>query len=300
MSRSLYKIIPTGLITFVVCFVLGFEVNGQRPASKSTTLIRTAETEKRPAKTVASRFSAAAFENKRSIDSMQWTFAGKPQTGWALYSLLIGETIGSDHKPDTSEFAASLSKWQSGTGAEPTGILDRETLEALIKLWQAGRRLGAVEYVPQLFSAPIADFFDPTRSPDLLQLDRETYSAYKLMTAAAAKDLRKVLSVDQAGGLATNERSFRIISAYRSPEYQEQLRRKEPTAGRGALAKNSVHSTGRALDIYVGGEPVSTKDANRAIQVKTPAYKWLVKNARRFGFRPYFYEPWHWEYVPGK
>jgi zinc D-Ala-D-Ala carboxypeptidase len=47
----------------------------------------------------------------------------------------------------------------------------------------------------------------------------------------------------------------------------------------------------------VGGEPVKTEDANRLIQVQTPAYKWLVKNAHRFGFYPYFYEPWHWEFV---
>ncbi|HZH32789.1 MAG TPA: hypothetical protein VEY11_18625 [Pyrinomonadaceae bacterium] len=26
------------------------------------------------------------------------------------------------------------------------------------------------------------------------------------------------------------------------------------------------------------------------------AYRWPVRNAERFGFRPYFYEPWHWEY----
>ena len=44
-------------------------------------------------------------------------------------------------------------------------------------------------------------------------------------------------------------------------------------------------------------EPVSTKDDNRAIQTQSKAYRWLVKNAGRFGFRPYFYEPWHWEYV---
>ena len=24
---------------------------------------------------------------------------------------------------------------------------------------------------------------------------------------------------------------------------------------------------------------------------------WLVQNADKFGFRPYFYEPWHWEYA---
>ena len=120
------------------------------------------------------------------------------------------------------------------------------------------------------------------------------------MIAAASKDLGKELKFTANGELAPDEKFLRIISAYRSPEYQAQLRKREPNAGRAALAKNSPHFTGQALDIYVGGEPVTTKDVNRAIQVQTPAYKWLVKNAHKFGFYPYFYEPWHWEYVPSK
>jgi LAS superfamily LD-carboxypeptidase LdcB len=117
------------------------------------------------------------------------------------------------------------------------------------------------------------------------------------MLAAAVKDLGGQLKVTTSGELAPEEKFLRIVSAYRSPAYQESLRKKEPNAGRAALAKNSPHSTGHALDIYVGGEPVKTLDSNRMIQVQTPAYKWLVKNAHRFGFYPYFYEPWHWEYV---
>jgi LAS superfamily LD-carboxypeptidase LdcB len=26
-------------------------------------------------------------------------------------------------------------------------------------------------------------------------------------------------------------------------------------------------------------------------------YRWLVANADRFGFLPYAYEPWHWEWA---
>jgi LAS superfamily LD-carboxypeptidase LdcB len=94
-----------------------------------------------------------------------------------------------------------------------------------------------------------------------------------------------------------NANYFKIISAFRSREYQEELRRRSPNAGSAGLAVNSPHFTGRALDLYVGGDPVDTNDANRAIQVNSPAYRWLIRNAERFGFRPYFYEPWHWEYV---
>jgi zinc D-Ala-D-Ala carboxypeptidase len=94
-----------------------------------------------------------------------------------------------------------------------------------------------------------------------------------------------------------DERYLKIISAFRPREYQEQLRQQSPSADRAALAVNSPHFTGRALDLYVGGEPVSTKDSNRMIQTRTPVYRWLVQNANKFGFKPYFYEPWHWEYT---
>ena len=106
------------------------------------------------------------------------------------------------------------------------------------------------------------------------------------------------LKTTATGELAPEEKFLRIVSAFRSREYQAKLRAAEPNAGRAALAVNSPHFTGHAIDIYVGGEPVKTLDSNRAIQVQTPVYKWLVKNASKFGFYPYYYEPWHWEYVP--
>jgi LAS superfamily LD-carboxypeptidase LdcB len=117
------------------------------------------------------------------------------------------------------------------------------------------------------------------------------------MVAAAIADPTLNLAHTPDGELAATEKFLKILSAFRSREYQDQLRRQSPGAGSAGLAVNSPHFTGRALDLYVGGDPVDTKDSNRAIQVKTPVYQWLVRNAERFGFRPYFYEPWHWEYV---
>jgi LAS superfamily LD-carboxypeptidase LdcB len=146
-----------------------------------------------------------------------------------------------------------------------------------------------------LVTASVSNFYDPARPTDLLKVEAETFAAYKKMAAAAAFDLR--LKTDRQGDLAPEVQFLKIISAFRSREYQAGLRAASPNSGRAGLAVNSPHFTGSALDIYVGGEPVSTADANRAFQVKTPAYRWLVKNAARFGFYPYFYEPWHWEYV---
>jgi len=245
------------------------------------------------------RFAAAASQNSNLRNTLVWNF-GKAQTGWNIYVPLISQTIGTDASPDSTQFASALAKWQAKTSLTPNGILDADTLGAFTKFWQSQRFHGGNAVDSDLVQLPISEFYDPTRSPDLLQLERDTYAAYKRMIAAAAKDLRGQINVTKSGELAPDEKFFRIVSGYRSPEYQAQLRAREPGAGRIALAKNSVHFTGRAIDLYVGGEPTTTKDPNRMIQVQTPVYKWLVRNAHRFGFYPYFYEPWHWEYVPGK
>ncbi len=55
----------------------------------------------------------------------------------------------------------------------------------------------------------------------------------------------------------------------------------------------------QALWSTVLRNPDTTEDANRLFQSKTPTYRWLVANADRFGFFPYVFEPWHWEYAGG-
>ena len=236
-------------------------------------------------------------ENARLKDSLAWTFGGKTQRGWYLYVSLIQQTIGTEADAETPEFAQAVAAWQSKTNLKPTGIIDAETLSQLIKFWQA-QRLNSSQYPSdeQLFTVPGSDFYDPSRSAELRRVEREAYAAYKRMITAATAELK--LKTVQTGELAPNRQFLKIISSFRSREYQNKLRAASPNSGRAGLATNSPHFTGNALDIYVGGEPVSTKDENRAIQVETPEYKWLVKNASRFGFYPYFYEPWHWEYVP--
>ncbi|HLM00262.1 MAG TPA: D-alanyl-D-alanine carboxypeptidase family protein [Pyrinomonadaceae bacterium] len=240
---------------------------------------------------------AAIAENIRLKGSLAWAFGGKAQRGWYLYVSLIRETIQTEAAPETEEFARAVAAWQSASGIAQTGVIDETTLFQMIKGWQAQRLNSSRTPVPErLLDAPISNFYDPTRGADLLKVERETFDAYKRMVAEAAKELK--LKTTPGGELAPEEKFLKIVSSYRSREHQERLRAASPDSGRAGLAVNSPHFTGNALDIYVGGEPVSTADANRAIQVETPAYKWLVKNAARFGFRPYYYEPWHWEYVP--
>ena len=296
---------PTVFAVFLAALVFHFTFgknNAYAQMSGDRTLVsRTASSSSASSSAGAARFAAAASQNAGSLGSLSWVFSGKAQAGWRIYAPLIAQTIGTESSPDSNEFALNLSKWQAGHALEPNGILNQPTIDAFVKFWQA-QRLGRSGFpgADRLYSAPISEFYDQTRNANLLQLEKDTYAAYKRMLAAAAKDLKGSVKFTAQGELAPGEKFLRIVSAYRSPEYQAELRRKEPNAGRGALAKFSAHATGQALDLYVGGEPVSTKDPNRSVQVETPAYKWLVKNAHKFGFYPYFYEPWHWEYVPGR
>jgi zinc D-Ala-D-Ala carboxypeptidase len=262
------------------------EFSAPRPAPEKSAAVNLPAASKAP----------AVAENLQLKETMSWTFGGKQQRGWALYVLLIQKTLGTESAVETAEFAAAVADWQSRHELAPSGVVDQETLGRLIKFWQS-QRLNSSQYPAeeQLLTAPVASFYDSSRPADLLKVQHEAYAAYRKMIEAARSELQ--LKIDARGDFAPDEPYLKIISAFRSREYQAGLRAASPNSGRAGLAVNSPHFTGNALDIYVGGEPVSTADANRALQVRTPAYRWLVKNAARFGFYPYFYEPWHWEYV---
>jgi hypothetical protein len=246
-----------------------------------------------------SAMNSPAQQNARLKTELVWTFGGKQQRGWYLYVPLINQLLGTDKNPDTKEFADALARWQRSNNFTANGILDTDTLLHIINVWQTRRSKDHTIATPeQLMTAPPSDFYAPSRPEELRQVESQTYAAYKRMVAAAASDRSLGLAVTRNGELAASEQYLKIISAFRSPAYQDQLRQQSPNSGTAGLAKNSPHFTARALDLYVGGDPVSTDDRNRALQTQTKVYLWLVKNADKFGFTPYFYEPWHWEYQP--
>lgn len=291
--RAGLLILATGLIVLTALkTVTSFGQTKQSPGNsvvKPTADIRPAN--------VSAAFSTAAAQNALLRNDLKWIFGGKTQQGWGLYTALIQNLINTSGEPESPVFAEALARWQRLKGLSPSGILDEDTWMAMVVEWQGRRLKNKVPAQPaQLTNAPTSDFYDVTREPELRMIENETYIAYRKMVAAAVAD--KSLGLKRNGdGLAADENFLKVISSYRSREYQEELRRKSPNAGSAGLAVNSPHFTGRALDLYVGGKPVETNDFNRAIQVQTKVYQWLVKNAERFGFRPYYYEPWHWEYV---
>src|SRR5258706_8661386 len=268
-------------------------VSGDQSRVKSTVLVPKGSSD-----SALNASAPAASRNAALSTELTWTFGSKEQHGWYLYTSLIKRLIDTKDDAGSKGFAAALARWQQKSGLKPSGVLDEESLYAIVAEWQAARIKDRTPALAEaLLTAPTSDFFDPERLEELRQVERATYAAYKRMVAAALADRSLRLAGGSKGQLAADEKFLKIISSFRSREYQEKLRRESPQAGTAGLAINSPHFTGRALDLYVGGEPVSTNDANRALQVQTPVYQWLVKNAERFGFRPYFYEPWHWEYV---
>ncbi len=287
------------LLMFIAAFVVvvgvvSFGARGSGGQDSQTGQITTAQKAtgltNAPKSNTSTSTSEAAARNVVFRNELSWTFGGKQQRGWYLYDSLLAETLNTSGDSAGNAFAEAVAKWQKRRGLSPSGMLDESSWMAMVSHWQGNRlKNRASATADQLLLAPPSDFYDPSRAPELRQVEKNTYEAYKRMIAAAI--------ADPSLKLGASEKYFKIISAFRSREYQDELRRKSPNAGSAGLAVNSPHFTGRALDIYVGGDPVDTKDSNRAIQVNTPAYRWLARNAERFGFRPYFYEPWHWEYV---
>lgn len=284
--------VRTGVVVFILVVATphaGRLIEAETSSGQSKTKSTLKSSEARP---------SAAARNASLQNELEWELGGKQQRGWYLYVPLIRHLLKTQNDVDTNGFAMALERWQRKARLNPSGVLDKETLYSMISEWQRSRLKERGSPPPdQLTTGSPHDFYDPSRLDELRQVEKKTYAAYKRMIAAALTDPSLRLARGADGGLAPSEKYLKIVSAYRTPQYQDQLRRKTPEAGRAGLAVNSPHFTGRALDLYVGGDPVETKDSNRAVQIKTDAYQWLIKNAERFGFRPYFYEPWHWEYV---
>ncbi len=102
--------------------------------------------------------------------------------------------------------------------------------------------------------------------------------------------------------------NLRIISAYRSLDYQKTIIQNKLSKGQtiksilkvNALPGYSEHHTGCAIDIGSVGEAVLEERFDQS-----KAFSWLQDNAKRFGFYMSYpknnttgisYEPWHWCY----
>ncbi|MBO9500716.1 D-alanyl-D-alanine carboxypeptidase family protein [Brevundimonas sp. A19_0] len=239
-----------------------------------------------------------AVANGYSADWLMWQPFDQTERGWLTYLPLIQKEIGTRCAPDTPGFAQALATFQKRYDRVPNGLFDRGTFQVFKGVWQE-RRPFVMARVADICPEPPPQselgYLDPDeehadRMVRLLQYD--VLNAYRLMVRAARAEVPEI---------ADNPELLQIFSSYRDPDADTARCATEGNCDGLRRAACSPHRTGTAIDIYVGhlaGHGVdSTRWANRRHQSRGPAYRWLVENAARFGFVPYAYEPWHWEWT---
>lgn len=241
------------------------------------------------------RFSLPAVENARSLHDLNWSPFGRVERGWEIYAPLIATEIDTRCAPPTPGFASALSRWQAARGLTATGRLDPETFLAMKRVWQQkrpfARRRGSCPPPPNaatLAGARAGEGYGGKHA----QLLPGAFEAYRRM----ARDARA-----QVPAIGAEPRYLQIFSAYRSPSHDAARCARDGNCNGIVRARCSPHRTGAAMDLYVGQapgyRPDSTADPNRLAMSKSPAYLWLVDNAHKYGFVPYAFEPWHWEWI---
>lgn len=236
---------------------------------------------------------AAAGANARSLAALAWSPFGRPETGWTIYAPLIAREAGTGCGPETPGFAAAYAAWQGGQRLAADGIFKPEDFPRLRGVIETRRPFVQLTAkgicpAPPTETALLAAGPDEGYGGKVVSLRAGALAAYRRMAAAA-----------RSQGVAAGD-DFKLISGFRGPA-EEAAR----CAGGGcntiSKANCSAHRTGLAMDIYLGrapgADPVSSDEANRRAIVRTPAYRWLIANADRFGFVNYPFEPWHWEWT---
>lgn len=237
---------------------------------------------------------AAAAVNAVSLLNLDWKPFGRAEVGWSVYAPKVAVEIGTKCDAATPGFADKLAAWQARHHLPAHGKLDPPTFAAMKTVWQNERPFTRVASKTSCPASPPPETLAWSRASEgyggkLVQLRTGALAAYRDMVAAARRDLR-------------GERgAFLLFSGFRDPASDAARCTAEGNCNGIVRATCSAHRTGMAIDFLVGQAPGygpdSTADVNRAAMVQTPAYRWLLVNARRFGFVNYVFEPWHWEWT---
>lgn len=234
----------------------------------------------------------AAGVNVTTLRTLPWAPFGLRETGWASYAPLIATEIKSACPFTSPGFAQALATWQRANGLAATGFVDDRSFAAMKALWQSRRPFVALRGrgicpAPPATVLSVKGYLGKT-----VRVRPRALGAYRAMVAAAKADVP---------ALRGDARWLAIYSGFRDPASDAARCQTEGNCDGARRAVCSPHRTGLALDLYVGEAPGygpdSTKEPSRRAMSNTPAYRWLVANARRFGFVNYAFEPWHWEWT---
>jgi hypothetical protein len=242
-------------------------------------------------------YQTAATQNAQSLTTLAFAPFGRPETGWAIYAPGIADELRTDCGPDTPAFARALARWRGRHGLSRSGVFDAATFEAMKSGWQKSRPFvalrgeGVCPEAPDLLALEAAA---PEESDGgkIILLRPATLAALRRMTADARAKVPEA---------AADPERLMLFSGFRAPADDAARCEAQGNCNGLVRAQCSAHRTGLAMDLVLGAAPGfdvdSSADANRLWQTETPTYRWLVKNARRYGFVNYVFEPWHWEWV---
>ena len=246
------------------------------------------------------RWTEAALANALSLNALSWTPFNQVEIGWEAYVPLLQHEIGVRCDPAGGAFAAGLAAFQVRYNLSPTGVFDAATFTALKGVLQERRPFVMARVRNECPDPPplnqLGYLLPEEEHADRLTrlLRRDVLNAYRRMAATARSEVPAI---------AANPELLQIFSGFRDPETDAARCAQQGNCDGVRRAACSSHRTGAAIDLYVGHLPGmdvdSTAPESRRHMSRGPAYQWLVRNAGRFGFKPYLYEPWHWEYVGG-
>jgi D-alanyl-D-alanine carboxypeptidase len=247
----------------------------------------------------AVEWAAPAMANAISVHSLEWTPFGPAERGWEAYVPLIQQELGTDCPPNSPGFARALAAFQTRYGLPETGWFDPAAFQVFRGVWQERRPfiMARVREEPCPEPPPlnqlgylVAEEEHADRLTRLLR--RDVLDAYRRMVAAARAEVPEI---------AADPELLQIFSGFRDPEADAARCAQQGNCDGLRRAVCSPHRTGAAVDLYVGHVPGlgvdDTSPGSRLHMTRGPVYRWLVRNAGRFGFTPYVYEPWHWEWT---
>lgn len=235
--------------------------------------------------------AAAAVANAASVNTRPTNLFGRTEAGWRYYAPLIAREARTACGPATPGFAAAVARLDPAS----RGVVDAAFLTRLKILWQ-GRR-AFVRMMPG--GCPPAPA--PSRLVGAGPGETLGGKAIRLRPGALRAYRRMLAEARRNPAIRAEPRALQIYSGFRDPDADAARCVRDGNCDGTRRARCSPHRTGLALDMWVGQAPGfgpdSTADASRRVMVETASYRWLVLNADRFGFVPYAFEPWHWEWT---
>ena len=238
----------------------------------------------------------AARLNQQGLTDLAFDAFGRDEQGWAVYEPLIAREIGSARAGDTRDFASALAGWQGAHGLGHAGVVDRTTLTAMNAVWLGRRPFVAASQ----HACPTA----PAEAGLVLVPPDQSYGgkSLRLLPAALlAYGRMRLAALAEGSSMRSDARLMTVFSAYRSPGADAVRCVLDGNCQGVTRASCSAHSTGLAIDVFLGSapghRPDSSDDVNRLYMSRGDTYRWMVTNAARFGFVPYPFEPWHWEWA---